>query len=750
MKRLLEWCLVTSALTAFPAMASGSASIVCKNTYPVMEVTYSTDGDAAAPGLFWFGVEKSDLSQGAYYDINNTWQIYVGGLYPPNQIYLSGLPGTIGFEVPPPNGSHNTSAYVGWGVYGGHGVYTVPAQADVATRENMLVQNQSRMQANGTWGSEYEAVNDGQKMAWAETQKNSVDYNKYALLLTIPLVYCASPVAEADSFSVYAGHSGSYGVPLVNDYDPESLSFGIVGISTPSHGTLSYSGSTFTYTPNAGFWGTDSYTYTIQNSAGLEASATDVVTVVALPPVAVGDSASMNTNGSASFNALLNDSDPNGFTLSIASLGGAAHGSVSNSGGTVTYTPNGGFYGSDSFTYTIQNSAGLTAAATESMTVTARAPVALADSSSSSTNASATFNVLGNDSDPQGLGLIIVSAGPAAHGSVSSSGANITFSPAANWWGTDTFPYTIRNAAGLTASAIETVTTNARPPVALSDSSSTSAGNGTTFNALGNDSDPQGLGLTIVSAGPAAHGSLSVGGANVTYTPNTGWWGTDTFPYTIRNAAGLTASATETVNVSAPVYPAPTGSLAANPTSVTSSSQSITLNWNCTNSSSATPLNFSGGSGTTGSATVTESATTTWQLRCNGLNGTNFTPTATVTYSAPSVPPPDMWIGVMDLDQNAYTGNQHGVAVVGNTQLYLDYGCGDQGMKTHASDPSLFTWSSDTFDVNSPGRLLIDWPGYEILITISQRTTFTITCTRKSDGGTITGMVTLNWTAPPE
>jgi hypothetical protein len=458
----------------------------------------------------------------------------------------------------------------------------------------------------------------------------------------------------------------------------------------------------------------------------------------------------MNTNASVSFNALSNDSDPNGFGIGIVSLGGAAHGSVSNSGGTITYTPNGGFYGSDSFTYTIQNIAGLTAAATESMTVTARAPVALGDSSSSSTNASTTFNVLGNDSDPHGLGLTIVSAGPAAHGSVSYSGANITFSPAANWWGTDTFPYTIRNAAGLTASATETVTINARPPVALSDSSSTSAGNGTTFNALGNDSDPQGLGLTIVSAGPAAHGSLSFAGANVTYTPNTGWWGTDTFPYTIRNAAGLTASATETVNVSAPVYPAPTGSLAANPTSVISSSQAITLNWNCTNSSSATPLNFSGGSGTTGSATVTESATTTWQLRCNGLNGTNVTPTATVTYSAPSVPPPDMWIGVMDLDQNDYTGTQYGMAVVGNTQLYLDYGCGDQGMTTHASAPSLFTWSSDTFDVNSSGRRSINWPGYEIPITISQRTTFTITCTRKSDGGTMTGMVTLNWTAPPE
>jgi hypothetical protein len=109
-----------------------------------------------------------------------------------------------------------------------------------------------------------------------------------------------------------------------------------------------------------------------------------------------------------------------------------------------------------------------------------------------------------------------------------------------------------------------------------------------------------------------------------------------------------------------------------------------------------------------------------------------------------------MWIGVMDLDQNDYTGTQYGMAIVGNTQLYLDYGCGDQGMKTHASDPSLFTWSSDTFDVNSSGRRLINWPGYEIPITISQRTTFTITCTRKSDGGTVTGMVTLNWTAPPE
>jgi len=551
MKRLMRWCLLSSALTALPVMASsGSASIVCKNGYPYLEVTYNTDADTGAPGLFWFAVANPDLSLGAYYDLNNTWQIYQGGLWPPNQIFENGLPPTISFEVPAPNGSHDTGAYQGWGVYGGDGVLTAQAQADVAHRESILQQNQPAMQANGTWSPNYAQAADTQKMEWAETQKDLLDNNKYALLLTIPFIDCGPPIAEPDIASLNV-NTNVWINALANDSDPEGAALNIVSLGPASHGTVSFSGGRIVYTPAKNFFGTDAFTYTIANSWGLTATATDSVTVDPLPPIVVDDAESLLSNSSLSFNGTVNDSDPQATELLISAVGTPGKGTVSFNGDTITYTPALNFYGTDTFTYAVTDGAGLTSTATETITVQPRPPIAVADSASMNSNSGASFNALSNDSDPQGTALSIVSVGSASHGSVSFVGSTITYTPAVNFYGTDAFSYTIQNVPGLTAAATETMTVKARPPVAVADNASMLSNSGTSFNALSNDSDPQGAALSITGVGSAAHGSVSFNGSTITYAPAGNFYGTDTFSYTIKNSAGLTASATETMTVNA-------------------------------------------------------------------------------------------------------------------------------------------------------------------------------------------------------
>ena len=69
------------------------------------------------------------------------------------------------------------------------------------------------------------------------------------------------------------------------------------------------------------------------------------------------------------------------------------------------------------------------------------------------------------------------------------------------------------------------------------------------MDVLANDADPDGDPLTVTAVGTAGHGTATVVGASVVYTPAPGFAGTDTFAYTIDDGRGGTATATVTVTV---------------------------------------------------------------------------------------------------------------------------------------------------------------------------------------------------------
>lgn len=121
---------------------------------------------------------------------------------------------------------------------------------------------------------------------------------------------------------------------------------------------------TITYTPNADFNGSDSFTYTVKDNAGaISNPATVTVTVnpVNDAPIASNDNITVNQGTSIDIPVLDNDTDSDG-TLDIGSLAIASQPSngtvIVNDDGTVTYTPNSGFAGADSFTYTVKDNQG--------------------------------------------------------------------------------------------------------------------------------------------------------------------------------------------------------------------------------------------------------------------------------------------------------------------------------------------------------------------------------------------------------
>ncbi len=180
------------------------------------------------------------------------------------------------------------------------------------------------------------------------------------------------------------------------------------------------------------------------NETGLSVAAS-AITLENLAPIGRNDSVETGQNTPISIAVLANDDDPDGDSLSILSLTVPAHGDSAIDSQTLTYTPDADFIGTDSFTYTVSDGYD-TATATVSVNVIQvnQAPVSQSDSYQVLINGSAVLDVLANDSDPEGQALTLISASQGNKGStVINSNGTITYTPAANKRGGDSFSYTV-------------------------------------------------------------------------------------------------------------------------------------------------------------------------------------------------------------------------------------------------------------------------------------------------------------------
>jgi VCBS repeat-containing protein len=195
-----------------------------------------------------------------------------------------------------------------------------------------------------------------------------------------------APVAQNNTYSVNQGAVLTVALAsgvLANDSDPDGDALTAVLSAGPTKGTLTLNANgSFTYTPNAGISGTDSFTYRAFDGSLNSNVATVTITIVAAvnrAPVAVNDSATAVVRRTTSYTAkvitvLANDSDPDGtlntgsVTISTAPNKG---GSVSvNANGSVAYTPKLNFIGTETFSYKVRDNLGASSnAATVSVVV---------------------------------------------------------------------------------------------------------------------------------------------------------------------------------------------------------------------------------------------------------------------------------------------------------------------------------------------------------------------------------------------
>jgi len=189
-----------------------------------------------------------------------------------------------------------------------------------------------------------------------------------------------APVASNDSDITDENVSTKTGV-LSNDNDIDGDLLTVMSVTNPPHGTATINGDgTVTYKPDLNYVGTDSYQYTVSDGNGGSDTATvsmqvrDVSSTSNNPPNAVDDTAGTTKGTAVTTGVLSNDNDVDGDALTISSMTNPPNGSVTkNSGGTITYKPNTGFVGTDSYQYTISDGA-LTDTAKVTISVSDTAP----------------------------------------------------------------------------------------------------------------------------------------------------------------------------------------------------------------------------------------------------------------------------------------------------------------------------------------------------------------------------------------
>ena len=144
---------------------------------------------------------------------------------------------------------------------------------------------------------------------------------------------------------------------LASDAEAGTLSY---ATTNPTNGRVSLTGAVVTYTPNTDYVGSDSFTYTVTDVDNAPATATVSVTVHRAP---TARDASVTTPANTALTHDLSPLafDPDGDTLTWM-VGAANHGMARLqflTGGGVIYTPNAGFVGIDSFTYTVTDGHGV-------------------------------------------------------------------------------------------------------------------------------------------------------------------------------------------------------------------------------------------------------------------------------------------------------------------------------------------------------------------------------------------------------
>ncbi|MGI0012849.1 MAG: Ig-like domain-containing protein [Nitrososphaera sp.] len=329
----------------------------------------------------------------------------------------------------------------------------------------------------------------------------------------------------------------------------------------PEHGTAVVDDSgTIIYSPEPGFNGTDSFTYTVSDGSGGSDSATVTITVGPENDTPVSENGDVSLDEDQSIDILLNATDGEGDTLGFEVVFLPSHGVIeiiSGDGSIVRYTPTENYYGDDSFSFRASDSLSNGNIATVLLTVNGvnDQPAVNNDSYMIYEDNPLRENVLANDYDvdSDNLSVTLVEGSSDLQGTVTlDPDGTLVYTPEDDYYGTGSLQYVISDGNG--EEAIGTVTITVvnldDPPVANEDLVYTIRNQPVLVRVLENDADPDSSSLIVGSLGVPSEGSVkkSSDGKGVIYKPKPGFYGTDLFTYNVTDGKN-SVQVTVTVHV---------------------------------------------------------------------------------------------------------------------------------------------------------------------------------------------------------
>ncbi len=182
--------------------------------------------------------------------------------------------------------------------------------------------------------------------------------------------------------------------------------------------------------------------------------------------------------------------------------------------------------------------------------------------------ASAAYNVTSNDTLVNGNAFTITALGPTSNGgtvSIAAGGTQVNYQPAANFFGTETFTYTITNNAGSATGTVTMTVTPVNDPISVpNQTASTNLGKSVTRTAAeltqggnaGAGESTQVLSIASVTSPSTRGGTVALQNGSVIYTPAAGFAGSDTFTIVVTDDGqtnGVNDFKTQTVTVTVTV-----------------------------------------------------------------------------------------------------------------------------------------------------------------------------------------------------
>jgi len=363
---------------------------------------------------------------------------------------------------------------------------------------------------------------------------------------------------------------------------------GTVVVTDPNNTPNDPSDDVVTYTPNPNFNGTDTFDYTVCDTANPQNCDTATVTVTVDPvvdlPVANNDDTTTDEDTAVTFNATGNDTDDDG-TIDTATVDlDPSTPAIDNTftspegdwsvaaNGDVTFTPNADFNGTATIPYTVNDNEGNLSNQANLTVVVAPIVDVVDDVATTNEDTPVVVDIYDNDNDIPTDGTLTVTN--PANGTVVVTDPNntpndpsddvVTYTPNPNFNGTDTFDYTVCDTANPQNCETATVTITVDPVVDVVDDVETTSEDTPVVVAIyDNDNDIPTDG-TLVITNPA-NGTVVVTDPNntpndpsddvVTYTPNQNFSGVDTFDYTVCDTSVPQNCDTATVTVT--ILPVP-------------------------------------------------------------------------------------------------------------------------------------------------------------------------------------------------